>query len=201
MIFLFWLSLALAAYAYFGYAIWLWLYVRFKMRPVHKRPITPSVSIVIAARNEEANLPAKLENLRLLNYPKTQIQIVIASDGSTDRTVQILDNHRDEIVPVILDVSNGKAIALNVAVAHATGEILIFLDARQSVEPNAISELVACFADPDVGAVSGELLLQTESGIASPSALGIYWKIEKGRKFCRFSSLEQTIEKERNPSS
>lgn len=179
MTILFWLSLALAAYAYFGYAVWLWIYVRFKTRPVHQRRITPSVSIVIAARNEEVNLPAKLENLSRLDYPKSQLQIVITSDGSTDRTAEILNNHRDDIVPVILAVSNGKATALNAAVAQATGEILVFLDARQSVESNAVSELVACFADPDVGAVSGELLLENESGITSPNALGIYWKIEK----------------------
>jgi poly-beta-1,6-N-acetyl-D-glucosamine synthase len=176
---LFWLSLALAAYAYFGYAIWLWIFVRFRTRPVKCAPMTPTVSIVIAARNEEANLPAKLENLYCLDYPKDLLQIVIASDGSTDRTAEILHEHRDRIVPVILDVNRGKAVALNAAVAQATGEILVFLDARQTVEPNAIAELVSCFADPEVGAVSGELLLETESGVPDENALGIYWKIEK----------------------
>jgi cellulose synthase/poly-beta-1,6-N-acetylglucosamine synthase-like glycosyltransferase len=79
---------------------------------------------------------------------------------------------------VILDESNGKARALNEAVKRATGEILVFLDARQSVEPAAISELTSCFADPTVGAVSGELLLDASEG-KSEDALGIYWKIEK----------------------
>jgi cellulose synthase/poly-beta-1,6-N-acetylglucosamine synthase-like glycosyltransferase len=175
----FWLSFALTAYVYFGYTLWLWVYVRLHRLPVSKSYITPTVSIIIAARNEEANLPAKLKNLRLLDYPQNQLQIVIASDGSTDRTANILCEQIPPIVPVILNESNGKASALNEAVKRATGEILVFLDVRQFVEPNAVSELVSCFADPGVGAVSGELLLEDASGEASSEALGIYWKIEK----------------------
>lgn len=176
---IFWLCLSLVAYAYLGYLIWLWLQVRLRSRPIRKGKFLPAVSIVIAARNEEANLPAKLENLRLLDYPRDRMQIVIASDGSTDRTAGILREHTDTICPVILEQSNGKASALNEAVKHATGEILVFLDARQFVEADAVSELVSCFADPTVGAVSGELLLESGSGAHSTDALGVYWKIEK----------------------
>ncbi|HEY6376684.1 MAG TPA: glycosyltransferase family 2 protein [Edaphobacter sp.] len=176
---LFWLCLVLVAYAYFGYAVWLWLLARLRDRPILRKSISPNVSIIIAARNEEANLPAKLENLRRLNFPKDRLQIVIASDGSTDRTAAILREQASHICPVILDKSNGKACALNEAVRHATGEILVFLDTRQFVEPDAISELVACFSDATVGAVSGELLLESMSTAPSSDALGIYWKIEK----------------------
>jgi len=177
---LFWLSFTLVAYAYFGYAAWLWLEAKAHPRPVAQNHITPDVSIVIAARNEETNLPAKLENLRLLNYPRERIQIVIASDGSTDRTARILREHASAVVPVILDRSSGKACALNEAIKRATGEILVFQDVRQAVEPDAVSELVSCFADPTVGAVSGELLLDASATASSSSdALGIYWKIEK----------------------
>lgn len=175
---LFWLCLALISYAYIGYALWLAICVRFCRRPIRKGHFTPRVSIVIAARNEEANLPAKLENLRLLDYPRTLLEIVIASDGSTDRTVSILCEKGSNIVAVILGRSNGKACALNEAVKVATGEILVFLDARQYVEPDAILELVSCFADSTVGAVSGELLLEG-SAAGSQEGLGIYWKIEK----------------------
>jgi biofilm PGA synthesis N-glycosyltransferase PgaC len=176
---LFWLCLALTAYAYLGYAIWLWLSVHLLKLPVLQKPITPSVSIVIAAHNEETNLPIKLENIRLLDYPQDLLQVVIASDGSTDRTAEILREQASHVLPVILDDSQGKAAALNQAVKHATGEVLIFLDTRQTIDPNAISELVSCFADPAVGAVSGELLLEVAPGVSSESALGIYWKIEK----------------------
>ena len=176
---IFWISFALTAYAYFGYAVWLSIYVRLRRQPILRSPVTPDVSIVIAARNEEANLPAKLENLRLLDYPRNSLQIIIASDGSTDRTASILREHAPDVIPVVLEQSNGKAGALNEAVKRATGEVLVFLDARQSVESNAVSELASCFADPSVGAVSGELLLETAAGRPSADALGIYWKIEK----------------------
>lgn len=176
---IFWLCIALVFYAYFGYAILLWLQVRLRRKPILRSPITPRVSILIAVRNEAANLPSKLKNLSQLDYPQDRLQIVIVSDGSTDQTASILHEHESTVLPVILDQSNGKASALNAAVKRATGEVLVFLDARQSVDLNAISELVACFADPAVGAVSGELLLETPDGAPSSDALGIYWKIEK----------------------
>ncbi len=175
---LFWLSVAVIGYTYFGYAAWLWLCARFRKLPIQKDDFTPSVSIVIAARNEEANLPAKLENLRLLDYPKQLLEIVVVSDGSTDRTASILRGEVPNVVAVILEESNGKAFALNEAVKRATGEIVVFLDARQYIEPDAVSTLVSCFADPAVGAASGELLLDS-SAAGSQEGLGIYWKIEK----------------------
>lgn len=176
---LFWLCFALIAYAYLGYAIWLWIYVHLHRLPVLQKPITPAVSIVIAAHNEETNLPIKLENIRLLDYPQDLLQIVIVSDGSTDRTAEILREQTSHILPIILKDSHGKASALNEAVKCATGEVLVFLDTRQTIGTNTISELVSCFADSTVGAVSGELLLETAPGVSSESALGIYWKIEK----------------------
>ena len=176
---LFWLCFALIFYAYAGYAVFLWFCALWlKKLPTQRRDFTPNVSIIIAARNEEGNVPAKLENLRRLDYPQDRLEIVIASDGSIDRTATILREHVPYISPVILDVSKGKAHALNEAVKRATGEILVFMDARQSVDPDAVSELASCFADSTVGAVSGELLLESpEEG--SNGGLGIYWKIEK----------------------
>lgn len=176
---LFWLCFAATVYTYVGYAIFLWLYARLRPMPFLMAPIEPSVSIIIAARNEEANLPAKLENLNRLDYPKDRLQIVIASDGSTDGTADILLAQPSQVVAVILPQSNGKAVALNEAVRHASGEILVFLDARQSIEHDTVSHLVSCFADPTIGAASGELLLDAALGANTGDALGIYWKIEK----------------------
>jgi biofilm PGA synthesis N-glycosyltransferase PgaC len=175
---LFWLCFAVVVYAYFGYGMWLWFYARLRRRPILQRQSTPAVSILIAAHNEEARLPAKLANLSSLDYPVQQLQIIIASDGSTDRTAEIL---RDApgVTAVVLEKAKGKAGALNEAVRFATGEILVLLDVRQSIDRNALVELVSCFADPQVGAVSGELLLESASGAASSDALGVYWKIEK----------------------
>jgi biofilm PGA synthesis N-glycosyltransferase PgaC len=184
MRFVFWFCLVLVGYAYFGYPLVLWfqvLFVRTRLRQCQVPPasILPSVSIIIAARNEEANLPGKIENLSLTNYPKESLQIVIASDGSDDGTAAILLQHRTMLLPIILDRASGKASALNEAVRRATGDVLVFQDARQFVDADAVAELIGCFADPDVGAVSGELLLESSSSDTAPDGLGIYWKIEK----------------------
>ncbi len=176
---MFWACFALTAYAYVGYAAWLLVVVRMRRRPVQRTAITPSISIVIAARNEATNLAMKLENLRALDYPADLMQVVIASDGSTDATETLLRSAGPSVVPVILKDSGGKAAALNAAVQQTSGEILLFLDARQRVDPSAARQLVACFADPDVGAVSGELLLESDTGESADNALGLYWKIEK----------------------
>jgi poly-beta-1,6-N-acetyl-D-glucosamine synthase len=176
---LFWISFALLAYAAFGYAVWLGVEALLRPRPIAREAITPTVSIVIAAHNEEPNLPGKLKNLRSLRYPAERLQMIVVSDGSTDGTAEILRQQGETLVPVILDEPRGKAWALNEAVQRATGEILFFQDARQTVDPDALAELVSCFADPAVGAVSGELLLETADGKPSPEGLGIYWTMEK----------------------
>ncbi len=176
---IFWLSFGLVTYAYIGYAFLLALLFRLRPRPVVPAPIQPSVSIILAAHNEAANLPRKLAGLYALHYPANKVEIVVASDASTDGTNAILNEHAARVTAVWLATPAGKAGALNHAVAASHGEILVFMDARQSVDPDALSELVSCFADPTVGAVSGELLLEAEDGSPSPDALGIYWKIEK----------------------
>ena len=179
MKFLFWLCLGLTAYAYFGYAVLLRIHARFASKPVRAGAWTPRVSVIIAARNEEKNLPLKLANLRELHYPPERLEIVIASDGSTDGTDEILRQQAGRVLPVLLERSEGKANALNAAVRASHGEVLVFLDARQSVGADALRELVSLLADPSVGAVSGELLLDSPAGTKMETALGIYWKIEK----------------------
>src|ERR1700722_16290350 len=84
------MCLALTGYAYFGYGVLLWICVYIRKQSIQKADYTPAVSIIIAARNEAANLPSKMENLRMLDYPKERLEIVVASDGSTDRTAEIL---------------------------------------------------------------------------------------------------------------
>jgi cellulose synthase/poly-beta-1,6-N-acetylglucosamine synthase-like glycosyltransferase len=140
--------------------------------------MAPTVSILMSVRNEEQTLPAKLDNLRRLDYPRNRVQIVVVSDGSSDGTARILREHDYMLQPIVLEPARGKAAALNEAAKWATGEILVFTDARQMIESNAVSELTACFGDPEVGGVSGELILEEDSD--SPSnALGTYWRMEK----------------------
>ena len=180
---LFWASLLVVSYIYFGYAILLALLARLRPRPIIREQITPTVSILIAARNEEQRLATKLANLRDLNYPRELLQVIMVSDGSTDRTAALLKEQGDFVTPLILPSSVGKALALNKAKAEANGEILVFFDVRQRVHVDAVAELVSYFADPEVGAVSGELMLDPND-LGKASGLGFYWKIEKlVRKF------------------
>ena len=172
----FFLSLAIVFYAYAGY--WLLLRLVARPKPVAAMPITPTISIVIAGRDEARNLPGKLEGLRNLHYPRHLLETIFVSDGSTDDTADVLARF-PEVNAVFLTTSGGKASALNHGVCQATGDLLFMMDARQSIDPDALEKLVPAFADPAVGAVSGELVLESADGQPSGEALGIYWKIEK----------------------
>ena len=175
----FWLSTALIAFTYVGYPMLLWVIARRRSRPVLKAAYQPAISIVMAARNEGRRLPQKLENLRRLDYPAHLVQVIVVSDGSQDDTEEVLRQRGADLTAIILPKSVGKAVALNAAVATATGELLVFLDVRQTVDPDALQELTANFADAGVGAVSGELLLKDSTSSGTGDAVGLYWKIEK----------------------
>lgn len=177
----FWLAAALVAYTYVGYLGWLRLRMLWRHRPVRRGAYTPSVSIVMVVRNEERVLERKLENLLTLDYPKDRCQIVVVSDGSVDRTDAILREYaRDAKIQVALNqLSQGKASGLNDAIALAGGEIVVFTDARQQIEPEALRLLAENFADPEVGCASGELMLGDATQGESSKGLGLYWRIEK----------------------
>ncbi|PYU26742.1 MAG: family 2 glycosyl transferase [Acidobacteria bacterium] len=177
---IFWISFLLLAYTYLGYALWLWLYQQWCFRPVDKRAITPSVSIVIAAHNEAAVLPRKLNNLSQLEYPQELLEIIVVSDGSTDDTDQILKSaSTPNFLSLSLSQHSGKVAALNRGIATAKGDVIVFMDARQEIEPDAVAKLVRNFADPTVGCVSGELMLKKVTSSAGQEGLGLYWRIEK----------------------
>ena len=152
-----------------------------RFRPVLRGSATPSISIVMVVRNEEQTLEAKLQNLRGLDYPAEQCQIVIVSDGSTDRTEEILREYgRDSRIQVVLNqLPRGKASGLNDAIELAGGEIVVFTDVRQKIEPSAVRRLMENFADPEVGCVSGELMLGDPDLGESGQGVGLYWRLEK----------------------
>ncbi len=141
----------------------------------------PRVSIVIAAHNEAENLPHKLESLELLDYPSDLVEWIVVSDGSTDNTHDLLkstfNNHPNRHVKQ-LPKSLGKCGALNAGVAMATGDIIVFMDARQKVSSNALKALVPYLSNEDIGAVSGELILTDENSLEAGN-LGLYWRYEK----------------------
>lgn len=177
----FWGSAALIAYTYLGYVAWLWARARLRPWPVRRGSYETSVSIVMVVRNEERVLESKLRNLLEVDYPAEQCQVVVVSDGSTDRTEAILREYANHpCLRVIMNqVSSGKACGLNDAMTWAEGEIVVFTDARQMIESGAIRRLVENFADPDVGSVSGELMLGDFNSGEAVQGMGLYWKVEK----------------------
>jgi poly-beta-1,6-N-acetyl-D-glucosamine synthase len=177
----FWGSAGIIAYAYVGYAGWLYLRSRWRPQPVQKGPFVPAISVVMVVRNEEAVLESKLQNLLAMQYPKDCYELVVVSDGSTDRTAAILQEHAsDDRVRVVLNASSrGKAACLNDAMEVVRGEVVVFTDARQMIQPDALSLLAENFADSTVGCVSGQLVLGDMHSGDAGTGLGLYWTIEK----------------------
>lgn len=148
-------SLFLAFFAYFGYPLTLILIGIFRRREVGRDGITPAVTLIITAYNEEKRIAEKLENTLALDYPREKLQILVASDGSTDATNGIVESHAGRGVE-LLHVRNrgGKENAQREAVQVARGEVLVFSDVATRLEPDGLKRIVANFADPSVGCVS-----------------------------------------------
>lgn len=178
---LFWGAAALMGYTYAGYPLWLWVRARFRRLPVQCACQQPFVSIVMVVRNEERAVERKLENLLGLEYPEALMEIVVVSDGSTDRTEAVLREYaRNPRVHVVMNqLSRGKASGLNDALSIAHGEIVVFTDARQRIEKLGLQALLNNFADPDVGCASGELMLGDPETGEKSHGMGLYWRIEK----------------------
>jgi len=182
---LFWASIITVAYVYVGYPVLLAIWSAFGSRPVRKQRSLPcaswpSVSVIVAARNEARRLPARVRNLLEQDYPGP-VEIIVVSDGSTDGTRAAVAPYRQSVRLIELP-QGGKPAAVNAGVQAATGDILVFADARQRFATDAIRQLVANFSDPVVGGVTGELVLETP-GDADDSTIsegvGLYWHYEK----------------------
>jgi glycosyltransferase involved in cell wall biosynthesis len=176
---LFLASLAFCAYTLLGYPLLLAVLSRWRGRPMAKSPRRSTVTIVLPVFNGERWIGAKLESVLRLQYPPDLIEIIVASDGSTDATESIASQFapRANLI-VIAAPRGGKASAINAALAAAHGEILFFTDVRQELHPQSLTNLVNCFADPEVGVASGELMIREGEGIEEAS-VGLYWKYEK----------------------
>jgi len=177
----FWGSTLVIFYTYLGYVGWLWLRNSWRRRPVRLAAVTPSVSILMVVRDEARVLENKLRNLLELDYPEGLLEVIVVSDGSTDGTNEILSayTHRPRVRVILNPQPLGKAAGLNDAVAAGGGDIVVFTDARQKIEPEALSLLVENFADPNVGCASGELMLGDPHSGEAALGMGLYWRIEK----------------------
>lgn len=141
----------------------------------------PTVTVLIAARNEEEGIAGKLDNLLGLDYPGDRLEVIVASDGSEDRTTEIVGRYADRRVRVLALPRGGKAAALNAAAAVAAGEILVFSDANSMYAPDAIRALVRPFADPGVGGVAGDQRYLPSDGRTDAVGLGEqrYWSFDR----------------------
>jgi cellulose synthase/poly-beta-1,6-N-acetylglucosamine synthase-like glycosyltransferase len=185
---LFWLSLSCALYAYVGYPFVLAVLSPFFR---HRRPWStfdatgewPPVSIVVPSYNEAAVLGRRLENLLALRYPPDRLEIIVGSDGSTDRTEAVAAAVPDARVRVVsVQRRGGKTPLLNKLVAHSTAEIIVFTDANSAFEPDALERLVAPFREPSIGCVTGELVYLNGRDPGVREGEGLYWRLENAIK-------------------
>lgn len=174
---LFWGSLGALAWTHVGYPVAAAALARVRPRPVRKEDVTPSVTVVVAAHDEEAVIARRVDNLLEQDYPPNRVEIVVASDGSTDGTDGIVEEiaSRAPSVRLLRCERAGKASAQNRAVAESASEIVAFSDANSQWDPGALRKLVRSFGDPEVGYVCGQLRLESTDGA---SREGLYWRYE-----------------------
>lgn len=177
---LFWFLLAVLVYVYAGYLLLLWVLSRFSHKRSPEPGYTPALSMLIAAYNEEAGIQKKLEQTLALEYPRDKIEILVLSDGSTDRTDAIVEAFADPRVRLLhFTGRKGKTNAQNEGVKYARGEILIFSDATTIYHPKALLYLASNYADHGVGAASGRYQYFDAQG-GSPTGMGTiaFWNYE-----------------------
>jgi len=178
---LFWICAGAMAYVYVGYPLLLFLVSRVVQRRVAKAPITPTVTMVIAAYNEEQAIAKKLENSLALDYPADRFDILVASDGSNDGTNRIVGEYavRHPERVTLLDLPRGgKTVGQNRAAEVARGEILVFSDATTMYDRQAVRAMVANYADPLVGSVGGDVRYVRDGEEASAKGRQMYWSYE-----------------------
>ena len=177
---LFWISLILVLYIYAGYALIIWLVSHFFPEPHYDElKEYPKVSLIIAAYNEEKIIERKIQNSLELDYPEDRIEILIGTDGSTDRTGEILRAVDNPLVKTFVwDKRYGKIWTLNRLCEFSTGDIMVFTDASVFLEKQALRELITPFQDGSIGAVVGNLVLYTDGSNPNASSEGRYWSFE-----------------------
>ncbi len=176
---LFWISLGVVLYCYFLYPLLIFLLACLRPRPVRKSSCEPAVTVIMSLWNEEDVIAARMENLKSLDYPADKLEVLFASDASTDGTEDIIRASLPDGWRLLTSAQRGGKVAqLNRLVKEAGGEVLVMADARQEFAPDALRELAANFSDPEVGCASGELVFRDkDSGAAR--GVGLYWKYEK----------------------
>lgn len=168
---LFWLSVFGVIYPYLGYPAVLWVLGRLSGRQRKTEgddiPFYPSISMIIPVCNEEKRIERKMANTEALRYPADRLQVLFVSDGSTDRTVELIRRRASAAITLVeLTVRGGKAAALNAGLKHATHDIVVFSDASIELELDALRYIVQGFRDPAIGCISGEDKIAESGGEA-----------------------------------
>jgi len=187
MITIFWISIFLIVYTFVGYGFVLFVLVKIKtlfVKPFQFKAEYPllTVTVMVAAYNEEDIIKEKVFNTLALDYPKDKLQLIFITDGSSDRTEEILSGF-NEITLLHENTRSGKMAAIKRAIPYITGEVTVFTDANTFLNIEAINELIKHYQNPMVGAVAGEKrILVEEAADASSAGEGFYWKYESKLK-------------------
>jgi cellulose synthase/poly-beta-1,6-N-acetylglucosamine synthase-like glycosyltransferase len=179
---LFWVGIFIVFYSYIGYGILLYILVKIKKaiskEPVYDLRFEPNVTLVVPCFNEADYIEDKIRNSLALEYPKDKLQLIFISDGSNDDTAERVKKY-PQVLGLHEDARNGKAAAMNRAMAFVKSPIVVFCDANTELNPEAIREMVKHYSNPSVGAVTGEKRIITkDKENARGAGEGIYWKYE-----------------------
>lgn len=183
MIIAFWISLFIVTYTFVGYGFLLFFLIKLKRLFVKKRVFNndlefPTVTILVAAYNEEDIIQEKIKNTLELDYPKEKLQIIFITDGSSDSTPEKIKPY-SEIFLMHENIRTGKMAAIKRAIPHVKNEVIVFTDANTFLNPQAIKQLVKHYQNEKVGAVAGEKRIMVEElADASSAGEGFYWKYE-----------------------
>lgn len=179
MSYLFWISLGLIAFTYLIYPLFVFLFASFfPPRKIAEPNDYPEITMVVAAFNEEAVLEEKIKNSLAIDYPADKINFLFGSDGSTDRTNEILASAPARIESRLFPKREGKIRVLNKLLPEIRDELVVFSDANTMYHPKAIKLLVPHFTDQEVGGVCGNLNLVNPSRAPGGTGEGIYWRYE-----------------------
>ncbi len=183
-LFLFWLAVGILIYAFILFPALIVARGLLFPKPYHGAENAPSVSMIIAAYNEEKSIEAKINNALSLDYPRQKLEILIASDGSSDRTEEIVQAYVDQGIKLLALPRQGKLATLNSVVSAAQGDILVFSDANNTFALDAIQALVWPLADSQVGGVAGnQVYLSQGSGSVSSEGERSYWDFDQMLKY------------------
>jgi cellulose synthase/poly-beta-1,6-N-acetylglucosamine synthase-like glycosyltransferase len=175
----FWIALGLLCYVHFGYPLILVALKRLMPKAVHRSEVCPTVEFLIGAYNEEAVIRQKLENCLALDYPRSRLRIIVASDASTDGTEAIVREYEDRGVQLIASPHRrGKAANFREIVPGLKGEIVLFSDAGSLYRADTLKKMMRNFADPEVGCVGGRLRYRNPDATSVSQGEGLYWNYE-----------------------